>query len=66
MRTYRVLTTRETPEGQPLFENVVAETYEVKSGYLTFYNANPDLPDTVKVCTYDRKEWKKVNAVEPN
>jgi hypothetical protein len=64
MNKYRILTSRELADGAPVFEEVMAETYEVKSGYLTFYNGNPDLPDTAKVCTYDRKEWKKVNKVD--
>jgi hypothetical protein len=64
MLKYRVLTNRENSESMPIMEDVVAETYEIKSGYLTFYDGDPDLPTTKKVCTYDRKEWKKVNKID--
>jgi len=64
MLRYRILTNRESADGAPMFEEVVAETYEIKSGYLTFYDGDPDVPTTKKVCTYDRKEWKKVNKID--
>jgi hypothetical protein len=63
MNRYEILTNREDINGIPVKEQAVGYTYEIKNGYLTFYDNDPDLPGVNKLCTYDKKEWKKVTKI---